>query len=453
MVLAFTMAAPQAEVIGHNTPVTPLTEARIQKEVPAEQRGAWIEYLHRSAQQMSSDKAALAKERAGLAELPPLPLQGYSARALPLDRDAAFYRSAEARRTGEILLSFQTPAGGWSKNLRFNEPRQRGQAYATGNAAPTPPKPDDFDAPHDVHWHYIGTLDNDATNTELHFLAKLAAAWPGHEGDAFRAAFLRGVEYLLKAQYPNGGWPQVYPLEGGYHDAITFNDDAETESAELLSNVARGADVKNEAGAAETFAFVPVELRTRAQRAVDKALECILRAQVRVPAAAARVPGHASGEVLTVWAQQYDPLTLEPCSARNYEMRSLAAGESASAVEYLMSLPHPNAPIVAAVDAAVLWFRAHQINGYAWTGGRNTPGGRRLVAEAGAGPLWPRYTALTTGLPIFGDRDKTIHDDVMELSLERRNGYAWYGEAPKHVLDEYAAWKRRAGTAAASYAK
>ena len=28
----------------------------------------------------------------------------------------------------------------------------------------------------------------------------------------YRAAFDRGVDYLLAAQYPNGGWPQYFPL-------------------------------------------------------------------------------------------------------------------------------------------------------------------------------------------------------------------------------------------------
>jgi len=56
--------------------------------------------------------------------------------------------------------------------------------------------------------------------------------------------------------------------------------------------------------------------------------------------------------------------------------------------------------------------------------------------------MWARYYSLTTGKPIFGDRDKTIHDNVMDLSLERRNGYAWYGGGPAKVLKEYAAWSK-----------
>jgi PelA/Pel-15E family pectate lyase len=419
-----------ASVIGVSKAAQSLTAARVMT-LPAAQRGPWLAYLQRSQAQMRADKAGLAAERGGLKEVPPLPQQGFSARSIPVHRDAAFYRSDEARHIAAAILSFQTPAGGWSKNLDMGgAPRLRGQSYAAANLAPVASGPGDFDDPEDPNWHYIGTLDNDATNTELHFLAEMAAAWPGHEGEAYRTSFLRGIGYLLHAQFPNGGWPQVWPLEGGYHDAITFNDDAVTESAEMLSLSARG-DREN----LENYSFVPPVLRARAKAAAARALECILTTQVRVPAE----DGH--GSVLTVWSQQNDPLTLAPVSGRNFEPAALSSGESASVMQYLMSLPSPSPAIVRSVDAAAAWFEAHKIMGYIWSGGRNTPGGRQLSADAGAGPLWARYYSLTTGKPIFGDRDKTIHDDVTELSLERRNGYAWYGKDPEQALDAYAAWK------------
>jgi PelA/Pel-15E family pectate lyase len=378
----------------------------------------------------------LAAERARLKEIPPLPQQGFSARSIPLHRDAAFYQSDEARHIADVILSFQTPAGGWSKNLNMaGSARLSGQSYATANLAPVASGPGDFDEPEDPNWHYVGTLDNDATNTELHFLAEMAAACPGHEGDAYRASFLRGIAYLLHAQFPNGGWPQVWPLEGRYHDAITFNDDAVTESAETLTLTTRGERV-----GLEDYSFVPAALRERARIAAAKALECILMTRVRAPQI--RVPAaNVNGGVLTVWAQQNDPLTLAPVAGRNFEPAALSSGESASVMEYLMSLPSPSPALVRSVDAAANWFEAHKIMGYVWSGGRNTPGGRELTATPGAGPIWARYYSLPTGKPIFGDRDKTIHDNVMDLSLERRNGYAWYGKDPEQALQEYAAWK------------
>ena len=440
-----------ASVVGVSKPAESLTEARV-IALPAAQRGVWLDYLKHSEEQKAADKRVLAAERVGMTELPPLPKQYFSARSIPLHRDAAFYKSDEARHLGDDILSFQIASGGWSKNLDMSVPRLKGQSYATANLAPVSSGAGDFDEAQDESWHYVGTLDNDATNTELHFLAELSAAWPGPEGDKYRASFLRGIEYLLHAQFPNGGWPQVWPLEGGYHDAITFNDDAVTESAEVLTLAAEGKKTTSEpepvdeamvemakrAGreipeqhtVTEDYSFVPAALRARAKAAAAKALECILATQVR------------AGGALTVWAQQHDPLTLKPVAGRNFEPASLSSGESASVMLYLMELPKPTAAVVKSIDAAAMWFEAHKIMGYTFTGGRGTPGGRKLTAVAGAGPIWARYYSIETGKPIFGDRDKTIHDDVMELSLERRNGYGWYGAEPAKALARYAEWKK-----------
>ena len=447
-----------ASVIGMNTPAKSLTVDRVMS-LPAAQRAPWLAYIKSSEAQMIADKASLAKEREGLTVIPPLPKQGNSGRALNLHRGPDYYKTDEAKKTGDIILSFQTPGGGWSKNLAMDTPRLPGQLYATANLSPVASAPGDFDEPKDEKWHYISTLDNDATNTELHFLAELSAALPGHDGDKYRASALKGYEYLLRSQYPNGGWPQVWPLEGGYHDAITYNDDAVSESAETLTGVAKAERETNEpdadevAGAkmmaermgrpyvapqatVEDYTFVPAAMRARAKVAVARALDIILKTQLRVPAA------DGKGTVLSVWSQQNDPLMLEPVSARNYEMPALSSGESASVLEYLMSLDHPSPAVVTAINAAAAWFEAHKVTGYAWTGGRGDPAGRVFKAVPGAGPLWARYYSLTTGKPIFGDRDKTIHDDVMDLSLERRNGYSWWGTGPEKALKQYAEWKK-----------
>jgi PelA/Pel-15E family pectate lyase len=411
-------------VIGTSKPAESISAARIAM-LPAKDRAAWTAYLERSQRQLQVDRTTLAAERAAGAPEPPLPKEGFSARTMPLNRDAAWYGSAEARHVADVILSFQTPAGGWSKNLDLSgAPRAPGQSYTTDNLSKHP-SVDDFDAPKDPHWNYVGTLDNDATNTELHFLALVSGATRGADGEAYRASILRGIRYLLAAQFPNGGWPQVWPLEGGYHDAITFNDNAVTESAETLTAVAEGTG---------NYAFVPAELRRQAAASADHALQCVLATQVVVKGQRA------------VWAQQHDALTLAPVAGRNYEPAALSSGESAALLVYLMQLPHPSPAVVATVNAGAAWLKSAAINGQEWVGGRDTPGGRHLEAKAGAGPIWARYYSISTGLPIFGDRDKTIHDDVSELSLERRNGYAWYSAGPQSALDAYAIWSKDHGS-------
>jgi PelA/Pel-15E family pectate lyase len=424
LLLGFLVATPlSSAVIGVSKPAESITADRI-ATLRKRDRGLWMAYLARSQKQMQADRAALAAERGDEATELEMPKEGFGGRSMPLGRDAAWYGTAEARHIADVIVSFQTPAGGWSKNLDMTgAPRARGQSYTPDNLSKHPGV-DDFDTPRDPHWNYVGTLDNDATNTELRFLALVAGAAPGPTGNVYRVSFLRGIRYLLAAQFPNGGWPQVWPLEGGYHDAVTFNDNAVTESAETLFAVGEGAG---------NYSFVPTVLRLDAKMAADHALHCILAAQVTV-----------KGQP-TVWAQQYDALTLVPVAGRNYEPAALSSGESSDVLLYLMQLPHPSPAVIAAVNAGAAWLKATAIMGQEWVGGRDTPGGRHLEAKEDAGPIWARYYSINSGRPVFGDRDKTIHDDVSELSPERRNGYAWYSSGPQQALDAYAVWTRSHG--------
>jgi PelA/Pel-15E family pectate lyase len=406
-----------AAVIGTNVAALPLTEERI-ATLPVAQQADWRKYLARSVEQMRADRAALEAEmkKAGLSA-PIIPRSSSAAKSIPLDKPAEWYASAEARHIANIVVSFQTPAGGWSKNLNLTDhERAIGEHYAGINASPVPGVAD-FDTSKDPKWEYVGTLDNDATTTEIWFLAKVAAAGgDGQDAKAWHASMLRGIEYILAAQYPNGGWPQIWPLQGGYHDAITFNDDAMTKALDVLLDVSNG-----EAG----FATVPAELRARARAAMERGIGIILATQV------------VSQGQKTAWGQQYDMLDLKPVGARNYEMPSLSSGESASLLLFLMKLPKPSAAEVDAVRAGAAWLKRVAVYGKAFERGSN---GRMLVSAPGAGPIWSRFYEIGSDRPIFGDRDKSIHDDVNEISLERRNGYSWYNAGAKAALDAFAKW-------------
>lgn len=413
--LAAVPAATLGEVIGRMTPAEPISEARIAR-LPAAEQPAWRAYLARSRALMAADKAALAAERAG-GPVPEGPPTGPSGGAgMPLDRPPSWYAGPEGRHTADTIVSFQTPAGGWGKNVdRSGPPRQRGQAYVPQEHLP-PNAESDIQA--DPAWRYVGTIDNNATTSELRFLARVQAALPAREGDPYREALAKGVRYLLTAQFPNGGWPQVFPLQGGYHDALTFNDDALADVVSLLKDVGtRRGD----------YAAVPAPLAAEARAAADRAIALVLKTQLVI------------GGKRTIWGQQYDALTLQPAGARNFEPASLSSYESARLLILLMQQADGSAQTQAAVRDGVDWLRAHAIYGQEWTAAG--PDGRRLVAKPGAGPIWARYYDLRTMRPIFGDRGRQILDDVNQVSLERRNGYSWFSGQPQQALDRYARWK------------
>jgi PelA/Pel-15E family pectate lyase len=409
--------AASASTVGASPPVHPLTQARIAL-LPKAERAAWSNYLASSAKQRQADKDALQAElkSAGI-KTPIEPPHSFGARSVPLDKAASWYAETQARHIADVIVSFQTPSGGWGKNMDMSkELRRPGGAYVPGNISKLL-TPGDFDAPQEPEWNYVGTIDNDATMTEIHFLAKVITAAGVKQDAAYRASFLRGMDYLFAAQFPNGGWPQVWPLEGGYHDAITYNDDAMTQVVELMRQVAEGRD---------EFAFVPQDIRAHAAASFTRGIQCILASQIVV---------HGTP---TVWPQQADALTLQPVSARNFEPPALCSSESATLMLLLMNdFPHLTVAEQRSIRAAAAWFKKTSISGQRWV---RTPAGSQLVPSPGTEPIWARYYQVGTDLPIFGDRDKSIHDQVNELSLERQHGYKWFSSDAQPALDRFDKW-------------
>ena len=377
----------------------PVTEARI-AGLPAGDQAAWRAYW-----QASAERSALLPPRDLVDHSSNKPLAGppigssYS-KGVRLNNPAAWYASEEARTIADKVVKWQRPTGGWVKS---------------GDYSRDPLPADDH---HDA-WSN-GTFDNDSTLYEMRFLAMVAQAGGADPRVAsWRESFLRGLNYVFAAQYPNGGFPQIYPLVGWYHDAITYNDDAMVHILELCRDIA--------AHKAE-FTFVPADQAALASQRLARGIQCVLTTQLRDAA------GH-----LTVWGQQHDALTLKPCAARNFEPISECSNESAGLARFLMSIPQPSPDIVAAVEGAMAWFPAHALHGVVWN--REATTGSGLVEKPGAPDLWARFYELGTGRSIFGERDRMVHYVVTELGTERRKGYGWYNNRAAELPAIYAKWK------------
>ena len=335
------------------------------------------------------------------------PRRRWSSRVL--DHDGAWFASEDARAIANSVIQYQSSQGGWPKSTDLARP---------------PLTPGDI--PPEGRGR-ANSLDNDATTVPMEFLARVIHA-SGEE--KYIAAFNRGLDYLFAAQYPNGGWPQFWPLRGDkYHSRITFNDDAMIRVMNLLQDVASGND---------PYSFVDRERRFRAAAAVQLGIDCILKSQIR-----------QNGN-LTVWCAQHDEHTLEPAWARAYEPPSLSGSESVGIVRFLMTVEEPTPEIIKAIQGAVTWFRAVPISGVRLDSKRN-PDGRKertLVNDPDAPLLWARFYELGTNRPLYLDRDSKFRYDFAEISYERRSGYSYHGYWPASLLErDYPDWRARNSTA------
>jgi PelA/Pel-15E family pectate lyase len=310
-----------------------------------------------------------------------------------LGKPEAWFQSDEGKEIIKNIIAWQTPEGSWPKNT----------------ATTIPPK----SAPQK------GTFDNGATIDELRLLARSLSAT---KDSASKEAFLKGLDLILRAQYPNGGWPQTYPPGNSYARHITFNDGSMVRLMNFVRDVATKSD----------FSFVDSERRDRCSSAFERGVQCIVKSQIRVNGA------------LTAWCAQHDENTFEPRSARTYELVSLSGAESAGILNLLMSIEKPSPEVIAAVDAAVdaavAWFDSVQLKGIRET---RVDGDKRIVPDPDAPPLWARFYEIGSNRPIFVGRDGVKKYDISEIESERRNGYAWYGRWGQALPKRHAAWKKR----------
>lgn len=331
--------------------------------------------------------------------------------------DAAAKLTADKAKA-DIILTWQTTEGGFYKHISDSS-AGAGTKYSTAWTSGS--KSSSWLGANGVS---LGTVDNDATTSELMFLADVYK----RSGDTkYRDAARKTLDFLLLMQYPSGGFPQVYPARAdtSYSNYVTFNDDAMARVMLVLDQVAKKAAPLD---AADLFT---AEQHTKLASAIAKGIDFIIKAQI------------VQNGVKTVWCAQHDPVSYAPKEARAYELASKSGKESVGIVTFLMSQPQ-TPEVKAAVQAAIAWFKSDAVRlkdtVYEKTNSKankTTP----FVAQTGT-TTWYRFYELTSDTPIFSGRLPNASDctkpapfatctgkqsNIMDIEEERRYGYEWGG--------------------------
>jgi len=211
----------------------------------------------------------------------------------------AYYLNG-ARKAADALVFGQHPLGGWHYFIDF-DPKGLPAWYETQASR--------YLYGYEEFRHYYGnsTYDDRVTPDAALFLLRF---YRTTLDAAYRAPVLKSLDFVLLSQYPNGAWPQRYPLRYDYaHDGLpdytsffTLNDGATGGIIELLLD------------AHETFG--DERYFESARRGVDALL-------------ALQGP-----EGQACWAEQYGP-NMRPAAARTHEPAGYVVRESWQVINLL----------------------------------------------------------------------------------------------------------------------
>ena len=276
--------------------------------------------------------------------------------AYDLTRDPVYLDGA--RKAADALIYGQHPLGGWNYVIDF-DPSGLKTWYEKEASR--------FKWGMEEYRHYYGnaTFDDGNTSSATRFLLRLYLTTPDPR---YRRPLLKALNFIVLAQYPNGAWPQRYPLSHEFtHDGFpdytsyyTLNDGSAVSNIEVLVEASEKLGDK------------------RYLKAARRAVEFLIAIQGPRDQAA--------------WAEQYDPKTMRPVKARTHEPAGFVIRESEQVIEllekfYLMTAERRYLkPIPGCLD----WF--DRVN--------------REAVELKRPPA--RYYEFVTNLPIYNLRtDKT----------------------------------------------
>lgn len=287
-------------------------------------------------------------------------LRAYEATGDPFYRDAAL-------EAGLALVYGQLESGGWTNLVDFDPTSERAAMYRNGKGK----------------GKNNSSLDDGQTQSAIQLLVQLDDAME-QQHQAIHEAATVALEALLAAQFPNGGFPQVwtgpvdprpvlpanYPdydwrTEGrikNYWDMYTLNDNVTGNVADVLMDAYQ--------------VYGDEKYRT----ALEKLGDFLLLAQMPQPQ-----PG---------WAQQYN-VVMQPIWARKFEPPGVSGDETQEVIETLLAIAHftGDRRYLTPIPAALAWLQ------------RSRLADGRLA----------RYYELITNRPLYmsrrGDRYSLTYDD------------------------------------------
>jgi len=226
-----------------------------------------------------------------------------------------------AEKIAGALVFGQRPEGGWHYFIDF-DPQGIPEYY-------------DKVASQCWGWEeYYHYGDNSTFDDDVHAGATrlLMALYLETLDPRWRTPLDRALAFVLESQFPNGAWPQRFPLRDDYSSCYTFNDGVIAGNIFLLL---------------EAFEKLG---NTRYLEAARRAMDFVVKSQLPPPQAG--------------WALQYGK-NMKPAKARNYEPAAVTPGQTLECIRNLEAFYKitGDRKFLRGIPDAIRWLESSVLNG------------------------------------------------------------------------------------------
>ncbi len=265
-----------------------------------------------------------------------------------------------ARKVADALVYGQHPAGGWHYVIDFDHSGLASWYETTFSK---------FKWGMEEYRHNWGncTYDDDNTQSATRFLLHLYMAT---FDTRYRAPLLKALDFMLRSQYPNGAWPQRYPLRYEFaHDGLadythyyTLNDNS---MRDILSTLVEAWEKLGD---------------ERYWRAALRGADFIVAARLAEPQAG--------------WAEQYDTF-MRPAWARTHEPAGLMPRQTVDCIGILerFYLMTGDRRYLGPIPGALAWLKS--------SAKEDLGGGKYRLA---------RYYEVGTNKPIYQHKTNRVNE-------------------------------------------
>ncbi len=175
--------------------------------------------------EMEAYKTMIWLQHPGTVSIGHLLLDAYNATG-----DEYYYQAAQ--KAAAAIIWGQSQEGGWNYMIDFAGDRSLKQWYNT--IGKNGWRLEEFQ-----YYYGNSTFDDDITSDAARFLLRM---YLGKMDPAYKPALDKAISFIIKSQYPIGGWPQRYPLRydfnkqghPDYTSYYTYNDDVIWENVHFL---------------------------------------------------------------------------------------------------------------------------------------------------------------------------------------------------------------------------